>query len=123
MSSYKVIFSAVIMLLCVALFAGYAQIAYEGAGYDKVPNPPTAEVDRGFILEKWEGLCEWFWGGSIGQIVNPDDGGGLGFIIELATFSVPGLPLVFSWIFWIITAALVIAITRVSIGMISGGGG
>lgn len=124
MNSYKVIFGSVAILLCVAIFAGYAGIAFEGDAYGKVPeHKEMSDQDRGFLLNTWESFCEQFWGGTIGQMINPDDGVGIGFLWSLATFSVPDMPVVFSWVFWFLTIALVVAITRVVVGLVTGGGG
>ena len=125
MSSNKIILCVMILFVTVGAIGSLA-------GYSRPIGDPRAANDLtdieasqpSWLQEKWQGVCDWFWGGIIGQQVNPrGGGGGLAFLYDIAVFNVEDMPMAISAVFWIAGLMMALAIFRVILGTLGGGGG
>jgi hypothetical protein len=125
MSSNKIIICVLILFVVVGAvgsFAGYSQPIADPRPANDFTDDEAAQP--GWLLSKWQSVCDWFWGGSIGQMVNPrGGGGGIAFLYDIAVFNVEGMPMVISAVFWIAGLMMAVAIFRVILGTLGGGSG
>jgi len=129
MSSNRIIFVCLVIFLVVGYVGSLA--GYSATDVSQIElNPPEDAADSEDV-SVWDIILPWGSHNPFGSFMRetltdlPVVGGifsSLGFISELLSFQLPGMPVPITLFFWALTFMLTVAVARVIGGLITGGG-